>query len=60
MYDDNEDGLILENVLPLEEGSAIDWDAVLRDFAWAHSLSEEEEHERELAVQNDPILQLAR
>ncbi|RYX83106.1 hypothetical protein EON83_16275 [bacterium] len=51
MNDNKEVGIMLEDVLPLDEVTAIDWDAVLRDFAWVHALSEQEEKAREIAAE---------
>ncbi len=42
MDDDTNDGIILRDTMHLDEEIVIDWDAVLRDFAWAHALSEQE------------------
>ncbi|BCM90710.1 hypothetical protein IAD21_02570 [Abditibacteriota bacterium] len=53
MYDGSGDGIILQDAMSPEATTTIDWDAVLRDFAWAHALSDEEEHGREMLLQDD-------
>ena len=45
MDDHTNTGITLQNAAPLDETTTIDWDSVLRDFAEAHALSEQEKQQ---------------
>lgn len=51
MNDNKGGGILLPDELLPDEVSDIDWDAVIRDFAWVRTLSEHEEKACELATE---------